>query len=117
MDSSHRILAALVTRWRTGQLPGPDALLELEVHEQFLEGWAQVVEGLAPPPGLGVAARLHETAREGLNMLWEATGVLREAILREDPEGAEAALNLAAEGQEVLSEALHLTREGLEQAE
>ncbi len=117
MDSSYEILVRLVARWRTGPLTPAEALADLEVHDQFLEAWAHVVEGMAPPAGLEVGARLQQTALEGLQLLWEASAALREAILRADPEGAEAGLALAAEGQEVLNEAFLLTRESLERLE
>lgn len=99
MDSSspYFVLCEAADRWHDGE----DIAPLLEVTSDFLESWCAVVEGIELP-------RYRETALEGLQMLAESTDVLR---LASDESQVERALQLAEQGQELLSEALRLAEE------
>ena len=113
MDGPKEMLAGIVERWKNGD----DVLAQLELHDEFLESWAKTVQEIPTPEGFDVGAKLQSMALEGLQLLWEASGAVREAILRGNPEGAAAALKLAAAGQELVDEVMFLTREKLDELE
>lgn len=99
MDSSspYFVLCEAADLWNDGEDIGPI----LDVAGDFLESWSAVIEEIALP-------RYRETALEGLQLLAESTDALRHA---QDEAHVAQALQLAEQGQELLSEALRLAED------
>ena len=99
MDSSspYFVLCEAADLWQDGEDIGPI----LDVASDFLESWSGVIEEIPLP-------RYRETALEGLQLLAESADALRHA---QDEAQVARALQLAEQGQELLSEALRLAEE------
>lgn len=110
MDSPALFLETLAGQRAAGTLDDESLAHTLDAFDMYLEQWALAVQRIVTPDGSEQAPKLMEMALEGLQLLWEASARMRS-------EEVELALALAHQGQELLSEAMVLSQEGLAELE
>ena len=114
-DSPYPFLVQSVERLHQEQLTLAQFLTNLDVADMYLQHWAARLEKIPLPPGLDSASHLLNGIQQGVAMLWEASGELREADTHDDPERLDAALVLAQEGHELILEVLRCSEQSLEE--
>ena len=114
METPYQFLCQLVERLHNRELDFDQFLHGLDASDEYLRGWASSLQELQPPPGLEAGPRIQSCAFEGVQLLWESSGDLRQAETHAHPELVEAALNKAQEGHELIQEIFRLTEESID---
>ena len=116
-DSPYPFLVKSVRRLHDQQITFQQFLANLDISDSYLQHWAAGLEKLTLPNGLESAPHLLQGIQDGVEMLWEASGELREVDTHDEPQRLEAALLLAREGHELVLEVLRSTEQSLEELE
>lgn len=116
-DSPYPFLVKSVNGLHSERLTFVEFLRNLDTSDLYLKHWAESLQQFKVPVGLPDGSTLLKNLQGGVEMLWEASGALREPITHDDPARLDAALSLAKKGHEQILATLSATERTLSSLE
>ena len=112
-DSPYPFLLKSVNGLHSERLTFVEFVRNLDTSDLYLKHWAESLQQLEIPRGLPHAASLLKSMQDGVEMLWEASGALRDPATHDDPAKLDGALILAKQAHEQILAALNATEQTL----